>query len=91
MDKIIAIIKREYLTRVRTKGFVIATILSPLLMMSFIIVPVLIARRGSQNDLKLVVLDQTSDAALMTRPISARISPPPDPSEAIVRLVGTVA
>ncbi len=67
MDKIIAIIKREYLTRVRTKGFVIATILSPLLMMSFIIVPVLVARRSSQNDLKLVVLDQTSDAALITR------------------------
>ena len=67
MDKIIAIIKREYLTRVRSKGFVIGTILSPLLMMSFIIVPVLIAGRGGTSDYKLVLLEQTGDAALMTR------------------------
>ena len=30
MEKLKAIIKREYLTRVRSKGFIIGTILSPL-------------------------------------------------------------
>ena len=67
MDKIIAIIKREYLTRVRSKGFVIGTILSPLLMMSFIIVPILVVGRGGTSDYKLVLLEQTGDASLMTR------------------------
>ncbi len=67
MDKIIAIIKREYLTRVRSKGFVIGTILSPLIMMSFIIVPILVVGRGGTADYKLVLLEQTGDAALMTR------------------------
>jgi ABC-2 type transport system permease protein len=67
MDKIIAIIKREYLTRVRSKSFVIGTILSPLIMMSFIIVPILVVGRGGTSDYKLVLLEQTGDAALMTR------------------------
>ena len=67
MDKIIAIIKREYLTRVRSKGFVIGTILSPLLMVSFIVVPVLVVGRGGSSDYNLVLLEQTGDAALMTR------------------------
>lgn len=67
MDKVIAIIKREYLTRVRSKGFVIGTILSPLLMLSFIVVPVLIVGRGGSSEYHLVVLEQTGDAELTTR------------------------
>ena len=67
MDKVIAIIKREYLTRVRSKGFVIGTILSPLIMLSFIVVPVLVVGRGGTSDYHLVVLEQTADAELTTR------------------------
>src|SRR4030095_11137046 len=67
MDKVIAIIKREYLTRVRSKGFVIGTILSPLLMLSFIVVPVLVVGRGGSSDYRLVGLEQTGDAELTTR------------------------
>ncbi|MEP7274196.1 MAG: ABC transporter permease [Acidobacteriota bacterium] len=67
MDKVLAIIKREYMTRVRSKGFIIGTILSPLIMSSFVLIPVLMARGSSRNELHLVVLDQTSDAALITR------------------------
>jgi len=67
MDKVIAIIKREYLTRVKSKGFVIGTILSPLIMVSFIIVPVLVVGRGGSSDYHLVIAEQTGDAELTTR------------------------
>ena len=39
MRKFFAVIKREYIQRVRTKFFVVATILGPLLMAGFAVVP----------------------------------------------------
>ncbi|MBS4012473.1 MAG: ABC transporter permease [Bacteroidetes bacterium] len=44
MNKIAIIIKREYLTRVRKRSFVIMTILGPLLMAALMIGPVFIAK-----------------------------------------------
>ena len=41
MKKLFAVIKREYIQRVRTKFFVIATILGPVLMAAFTVVPAL--------------------------------------------------
>jgi ABC-2 type transport system permease protein len=67
MDKLKAIIKREYLTRVRSKGFIIGTILSPLLMSSFILIPILIGRSGGQDKYQIVALDQSGDALLFER------------------------
>ncbi len=67
MDKIKAIIKREYLTRVRSKGFIIGTILSPILMMSFAIVPLLVTRMGGPDTYRVVILDQSGDEALYER------------------------
>ena len=43
MRKILAVIKREYLQIVKTKGFIIGTILGPLLMSLFLIVPILMS------------------------------------------------
>ena len=58
MHKIILIIKREYLTRVRKKSFLVMTILGPLLMAAVVIVPIYLATKG--NELKTVaVIDQT--------------------------------
>ncbi len=56
--KLWAVVKREYLERVRTKGFVIATILGPLLMAGMMIVPIFAMRSGSKP-LKVAVLDGT--------------------------------
>ena len=64
MEKMKAIIKREYLTRVRSKGFIIGTILSPLFMSSFLFIPLLIGRSGGPDKYQIVVLDQNGDAAL---------------------------
>jgi len=64
MDKLKAIIKREYLTRVRSKGFIIGTILSPLVMSSFILVPYFIGRSAGPDKYQIAVLDQSGDDRL---------------------------
>jgi ABC-2 type transport system permease protein len=56
--KLWAVVRREYLERVRTKGFVIATILGPLLLAAMMIVPVLVLRSGGKP-LTVAVLDRT--------------------------------
>ncbi len=64
MDKLKAIIKREYLTRVRSKGFIIGTVLSPLFMSSFILIPLLLGRSTGPEKYRIVALDQSGDARL---------------------------
>jgi len=56
--KLWAVVRREYLERVRTKGFVIATILGPLAMAGLMIVPIFAMGSGSKP-LKVAVLDAT--------------------------------
>ena len=56
--KLWAIVRREYLERVRTKGFVIGTILGPLILGAMMIVPIFAMRSGSKP-LKVAVLDGT--------------------------------
>jgi len=56
--KLWAVVKREYVERVRTRGFLIGTVLGPLLMSAMMIVPALAARSGSKP-LKVAVLDGT--------------------------------
>ena len=67
MDKVFLIIKREYLARVRTKGFILSTILTPLLLASTILIPMLFMDRSSEKNYRLVILDQTNDQPLYTR------------------------
>jgi ABC-2 type transport system permease protein len=58
MKKILLIIKREYLTRVRKKSFIVMTILGPLLMAAMFIVPIYIATIS--NEMKTIsVIDET--------------------------------
>lgn len=49
MSKIWLIIKREYLTRVKKKSFIIMTILGPILMATVIIAPIIIASWGDET------------------------------------------
>jgi ABC-2 type transport system permease protein len=60
MKKVLIIIKREYLVRVRTRAFMIGTIISPLLMLALIALPIFFATRGG-GDRRVTVLDQTGD------------------------------
>jgi ABC-2 type transport system permease protein len=59
MRKLFAVIKREYIQRVRTKFFVVATILGPLLMAGFTIVPALMFGMQSGGPTRVVIIDQT--------------------------------
>ncbi len=74
MSKLLTIIKREYLTRVKSKGFIIGTILSPLIMSSFIVVPFLLGKYSGPDKYRVVALDQSGDAVLVKR-IEALLEP----------------
>ena len=58
MHKTFLIIRREYLTRVRKKSFIIMTILGPLLMAATIVIPVYLATRTSEKK-SIAVLDES--------------------------------
>src|SRR5688572_11142367 len=58
MHKIWLIIQREYLTRVRKKSFIIMTLLTPLLLATFMILPgLLITMSGDEET--IMVLDES--------------------------------
>jgi ABC-2 type transport system permease protein len=59
MRKFFAVIKREYVQRVRTKFFVVATILGPVLMAAFTVVPALMFGIKSGGPTRLAIVDQT--------------------------------
>jgi len=58
MNKILLIIRREYLTRVRKRSFIVMTIFGPLLMAAIVIVPVYMATMS--NEVKTIsVIDES--------------------------------
>jgi ABC-2 type transport system permease protein len=59
MKKFFAVIKREYLQRVRTKFFVVTTLVGPLMFALFGIVPLYIARMNIGGPTRLAVIDQS--------------------------------
>ncbi|MBE0650499.1 MAG: ABC transporter permease [Bacteroidales bacterium] len=60
MNKILLIIRREYLTRVRKRSFIVMTILGPVLMAALIILPIYISTISQGSMKKIAVLDETS-------------------------------
>lgn len=64
MNKLVAIIKREYLQRVRTKFFVFMTILGPLMLVVFTIVPGLLLSKKLGGETRIAILDQTEGTKL---------------------------
>ncbi len=59
MNKISLIIKREYLTRVRKKSFIIMTILGPILIAAMIILPAMLSEWSESEEKSVAVLDET--------------------------------
>ncbi len=57
MNKIILIIKREYLTRVMKKSFLVTTLLVPLIMFGFYIAIIGISMQGNNDIQKIAVID----------------------------------
>lgn len=59
MNKIGLIIKREYLTRVKKRSFLIMTFLGPLLMAALYIIPILLALHGDNEKRTIAIVDQS--------------------------------
>src|SRR5687767_2047128 len=59
MRKFLAILKREYMQRVRAKMFIVSTILLPLVMSLFGIVPAVILNIDAGGPMRVAVIDQT--------------------------------
>ena len=58
MNKVSVIIKREYLTRVRKKSFIIMTILAPLMMAAMIVVMPLMMMSGDKDHKKIAIVEE---------------------------------
>ena len=57
MRKILSVIKREYIQIVRTKGFIIGTILGPVLMAGMFVVPMMVASMAVEKQENIGVVD----------------------------------
>jgi ABC-2 type transport system permease protein len=60
MNKTFLILKREYMTRVTKKSFLILTLLMPLLMAFMMFLPVYLASRENKTENKVAVVDRSS-------------------------------
>jgi ABC-2 type transport system permease protein len=73
MKKLLAVIKREYVQRVRTKFFVIATILGPIMMAAFTVVPGMMMMMQTGGPNRIAVVDQTGNTyALLATELQSR-------------------
>ena len=59
MTKIGLIIKREYLTRVRKRSFLIMTFLGPILMAAIYIIPIMLALHSGDEKMRIAVVDES--------------------------------
>lgn len=61
MNAILAVIKREYLTRVKNRGFLIGTLIMPLFILAITTIPTLMALKKVEKPRTILVFDETQD------------------------------
>ncbi|HEY0077288.1 MAG TPA: ABC transporter permease [Pyrinomonadaceae bacterium] len=59
MNKFLAVVKREYVQRVRSRMFVVATVLGPVMLLLFTVVPALIASIKTGGPTRIAVVDES--------------------------------
>ncbi|MCD4710324.1 MAG: ABC transporter permease [Bacteroidales bacterium] len=59
MNKINLIIRREYLTRIRKKSFIIMSVLGPLIFAAYILIPMYFATLEDKEEKSMVVIDDS--------------------------------
>ncbi|EIJ37262.1 ABC transporter permease [Galbibacter orientalis] len=59
MDKLLLIIKREYMAKVRNKSFIVLTVLSPIIIVAMIALVVYLAKVNSEEKRIVAVLDES--------------------------------
>jgi ABC-2 type transport system permease protein len=60
MNKIFVVVRREFAARVRTKAFIISTVLLPVMIVMISLVPALLSRSGNRT-MRLAIVDGTGD------------------------------
>src|SRR5271163_2301132 len=63
MRKVGLIVKREYLTRVKTKGFIIGTIIVPLIGVAFCLLIIFLVNHKPTQSMRLVIVDNSGELA----------------------------
>lgn len=71
------VVRREFRERIRTRAFMLSTILLPVFALSIFFVPALIQRASAGDHYNLVVVDETPEA-LGERVVAALTQPPED-------------
>lgn len=74
-DKILLVVRREFLERVKTKAFIISTLLVPLLLGMMMFAPLLLSRISPDKPLRLAVVDETG---LVYDDLEKRLASDPD-------------
>ncbi len=91
MDKLIAVIKREYIERVRNKWFVIVTIFGPVFFAAVMILPAFLSVRGIRNaQVSNVRIVDATGTDLGAR-VAVRLAPPPRDSTPEARAAADAA
>jgi ABC-2 type transport system permease protein len=73
MRKVWLIVKREYLTRIRTKGFIFTTVALPLFSAGLLIFTMMLATRESDHPLKIALLDNASFAKIIAAGLTDKL------------------
>jgi len=81
MTKFLAILKREYIQRVRAKMFILSTILLPAVMSLFGIVPALVLSIDAGGPMRVAVVDQTGKVYARLEEALVGEDPPPDQAD----------
>ena len=63
MNKLLIVIRKEYLLRVRTRSFVIGTVLGPILIAAIIFGPAILAERTEISQQDVAVVDESGGRA----------------------------
>jgi ABC-2 type transport system permease protein len=59
MDKLLTVVRREFFSRLKTKGFIIGTIITPVLLIAMTVLPGLLMFLKSNKSKQIAVIDQT--------------------------------
>lgn len=61
MQKFLTILRREYMSRVKTKGFILGTILIPLFMIGVSVLPAILVLLKSEDQRQIAVIDMSGE------------------------------
>lgn len=62
MRELLVVLQREFVERVKSKSFILSTLLTPLILLLFAVGPILFSRAATADPLRVVLVDETPNA-----------------------------